>query len=333
VNVALPITWLASGLALLLVGMPGALAQEVEPLGPSSRRTGIVMSELMYQPQGDPQERNLQFVELFNADLVEVDLGGFQLTGSEGLEFTFPDRTTVPAGGFLVLAPAPGDVESAYGLTGVVGGFSELPRNTGTLRLLNRAGAILLEVNYGNRHPWPEAADGAGPSLVLARPSLGEADPSAWSASQRVGGSPGFPEPTDQEPLRALCINEILANPLEGGQDYIELYNRSDLALDISGCIVTDSRSQDKFRFPDGTWLGPRGYRAVYREELGFGLSAAGIASTCVIRRRQESWMLSGSTDNERVSPWGAIPMALVDSRRWNRARPARPTRSGGSRR
>jgi hypothetical protein len=267
-------SWLSLKVGLLLIVAPEVPAQDAESLGPSSRRTGLVMSEIMYDPQADAQERNLQFIELFNTDLVEEDLGGFRLTGS--VDYTFPDSTILPAGGFLVVAPAPADVAAAYGLAEVVGGFSKLPGNNGTLELRGRSGAILLEVSYGNRHPWPEAADGAGASLVLVRPSRGEADPSAWAASREVGGSPGRSEPLEQDSLQALCINEFLANPPEGEQDYIELYNRNDLELDISGCILTDSRTQDKFRFPPGTLIGPRGHRVIYREQLGFGLSSAG---------------------------------------------------------
>ena len=41
------------------------------------------------------------------------------------------------------------------------------------------------------RTSWPPAADGAGHSLVLARPDYGENSPLAWSASYAAGGSPG----------------------------------------------------------------------------------------------------------------------------------------------
>jgi hypothetical protein len=265
---------LALGVAVWLVVTPLLLAQEAESLGPSSRRTGLIFSEIMYHPQPDPQERNLEFIELFNTDLIEKDIGGFRLTGS--IEYVLPWGTRIPAGGFLVLAAAPADIEAAYGLADVPGGFSQLPRDEGTLQLRNRAGAILLEVNYRDRHPWPEAANGAGPSLVLARPSWGEDHPFAWSASRRVGGSPGGSEPMEVDPLRALCINEFLANPDEGGQDYIELYNRGGVELDISGCLLTDSRTEDKFAIPPGTIIGPRSHWVVHREQLGFGLSSSG---------------------------------------------------------
>lgn len=47
---------------------------------------------------------------------------------------------------------------------------NNLPNDAGTVRLRNRLGAVLLEVNYSDEPPWPAAADGGGHSLVLARP-------------------------------------------------------------------------------------------------------------------------------------------------------------------
>jgi hypothetical protein len=88
-------------------------------------------------------------------------------------------------------------VKNRYGLAdfnghaGVVGSHSNSLPGTGTLRLRNKENAVLLEVPYSSQPPWPAAADGAGHSLVLARPSYGERDPFAWAISDKIGGSPG----------------------------------------------------------------------------------------------------------------------------------------------
>jgi hypothetical protein len=249
--------------------------QSPESLGPSSRRTGLAISEIMYRPSPDELGRNLQFIEMFNTGLVPENLGGYRLSGA--IDYIFPEDSAIAPGGFLLVAPAPSDIESAYGISTVLGGFENpLPRSEGLLQLRNRAGAILLEVAYRDREPWPVAAAGAGHSLVLARPSFGEGNPKAWAPSALVGGSPGAAEPPIDDPLRHLLINEFLASPGEGGQDYIELYNNSPEELDISGCALTDSRSQDKFLFPPGTTLGPFAHLGAHREQLGFGLASTG---------------------------------------------------------
>ena len=144
----------------------------IEPLGQCSRRTSLVISEIMYHPTNSA----LEYVELFNSRGEPQDLSGYQLGGS--ISYTFPSGTVLPGGGFLVIAKSPPDLESAYGLTGVLGPYSnKLPHDAGTVLLLNQAGGVFLEVDYSDSPPWPVAADGAGHSLVLARPSYGENNP------------------------------------------------------------------------------------------------------------------------------------------------------------
>jgi hypothetical protein len=135
-----------------------------------------------------------------------------------------------------------------------------------------------LEVNYSDNPRWPAAADGAGHSLVLALPSYGEGDSRAWGASQRVGGSPGGPDTVYPHPQAGVVINEFLAHTDEPAVDFVELYNHSAQAADLSGCILTDDPSTNRYRIPNGTTLAARGFLAYDQNQLGFRLSAAGEA-------------------------------------------------------
>ncbi len=260
--------------ALLLSTLPGTTAT-AEPLGQSSRRTGWVISELMPHPAPSPGGRNLEFVELYNAEVFPEDLGGHRLEGE--VSFTFPAGTTVPAGGFVVVAPSPADMEAAYGLSGVFGGLTNRISNAGgRIRLLNPAGAVLLEVNWSDQPPWPAEADGAGHSLVLRQPSYGEGDPHAWTASALIGGSPGRAEPSRDHPWQNLVLNELLARPLPPQTDFVELHNHGSTALDIGGCVLTDDPATNRFTVPAGTVLPPRGFLALTPDQLGFSLDAGG---------------------------------------------------------
>lgn len=263
-------------LAALLAILPGpAPAHAAEPLGPSSRRTDWVISEIHYHPAPREDGRQLEFVEIHNAGLIPEDLGGHRLSGQ--FDYTFPHPTPIPAGAFAVLAPAPADIEAVYGLTGVLGGFDQrLSNASGTLRLHNPAGAVLLEVTYSDSTPWPVAADGAGPSLVLHRASFGEADPRAWGPSARIGGSPGAPEPAPDPSWSGLALNELVARPNPGASDFIELHLQSPQALDVSGVRITDDPARPGFQVPPGTILPPGGFLAFDADQLGFGLSAQG---------------------------------------------------------
>ncbi|MEN9676525.1 MAG: hypothetical protein RIS76_2421, partial [Verrucomicrobiota bacterium] len=62
----------------LLLALQSAIA---ESPGPSSRRTGWVISEIHYHPADRTDGRNLEFVELQNTEVFPEDLGGFRLEG------------------------------------------------------------------------------------------------------------------------------------------------------------------------------------------------------------------------------------------------------------
>ena len=265
-----------------LIEGPPALAQSssadsarAETPGPCSRRTPLVISEIMYHPASRPDSNNLEFVELYNSQLWPEDIGGFQLAGA--VQFTFPAGTVLPAEGVLVVALDPAAVRSVHGITNVVGPYAgRLKNQTGQLRLLNRTGAVLLELAYATDPPWPVAADGAGHSLVLARPSWGEGQPHAWAASDVIGGSPGRLENVGAEPLRDVMINELLAHTSDPEPDFIELYNHSNQPADLSGCHLTDNPATNKFTFGPDVSLEPRGFLALDQTQLGFALSSGG---------------------------------------------------------
>jgi hypothetical protein len=251
------------------------LPRTVEPVGPSTRRTALTISEIMYHQRARTDGRVVHFVEVFNSGMTFEDIGGFRLSGD--ISYTFAPGTILPAGGYLVVAAAPGDVQAVYGITGVLGPYSNtLSQSSGTVRLRNRQDAILVEVEYRSVAPWPVAADGAGPSLALTRPSYGELDTRAWGASDLMGGSPGRAESMGPEPLRSLVINEFFARSVFPAQDFIELYNRSTAPLNISGAWLSDSPSTNKFRIPDGTVLPARGFISFTESQLGFGLDSFG---------------------------------------------------------
>ena len=267
----LPAT-LALGLLLLTISPWDACA---ETLGPSSRRTGLAISEIMYHPTNRTDGKNVEFIELFNSEPLAQELGGYRLSGD--VDFTFPTNTIIQPNGFLVVAPSPADVQSVYGISGVLGGFTNnLPDSSGTIRLRNRIGAVLLEASYSDEPPWPAAADGAGHSLVLARPSLGEREPAAWAASNQRGGSPGAAEPTALDPLHDVVINEFLAHTAAPELDFIELYNHNTQSVNLAGCILTDDPATNRFIIPNGTTLPPRAFVSFDQTQLGFALSSAG---------------------------------------------------------
>jgi len=249
----------------------------IEPPGPSSRRTPIAITEIMYHPPSRQDGKNLEFVELFNSNPYPEDISSFRLSGD--ISYTFPANTWLAGGAFIIVAKNPADFQSVYSpRVPVYGPYNgSLPNDKGTLRLRNNLDAILLEINYESRAPWPAAADGAGHSLALTRPSYGEGDPRAWSQSAYIGGSPGRWDGGAPELAQNVVINEFLAHPGQSGlSGFIELYNRGQTPVDISGCQLSDDPQTNKFTIPAGTIIQPNSFIYFTEAELGFGLNVQG---------------------------------------------------------
>ena len=246
-----------------------------EAIGPSSRKTPIVFSEIMYKPAARTDGKNLEFVELYNSNPWFQDIGGYQITCAD-MSYTFPAGTKLPSGGYLVVAAVPADLQSIYGLTNVMGPYTGSLKKVETLQLLDEQGSVLLTIPYSNLYPWPVAAEGTGHSLVLANPTYGEGDPRAWAISDSLGGSPGQMDAFTPSPLRNVVINEFLAHTDPPDYDYLELYNHSANAVDLSGCILTDDLATNKCVLPPGTIIPARGFLAFTVTNLNFALNAAG---------------------------------------------------------
>jgi hypothetical protein len=248
-----------------------------EPLGPSSRKTGIVISEIMWKPAPRTDGNNVEFLELYNSNPFFQDISSYQVTCAD-MNYTFPTNTRIPSGAFFVLAASPQGIANVYGLTtNVFGPYTGSLKHSETLQLLDEQSNVLLTVPYTDTYPWPVAADGTGHSIVLANPTYGEGDPRAWDISDVVGGSPGQMDGFTPSPLRNVVINEILPhseNPAV--PQFIELYNHSTNSVDVSGCILTDDPSTNKFVIPSGTVIGPAGFVSFTQSQFGFTLNGAG---------------------------------------------------------
>ncbi|MEM7393822.1 MAG: lamin tail domain-containing protein, partial [Verrucomicrobiota bacterium] len=244
---------------------------------PSRRRSGFIVSEIMYNPSDQISGLDLEFVEIYNADTIDFDISGFRISGD--VDYTFPDGTTFPAGGRFVIADNPDDVRSAYNLPNVFGPWDgNLPNDVGTVRLRNNLGAVLTETVYRDKSPWPASADGGGHSLVLTRPDYGDDSHKAWSQSRWIGGSPGSADPKFDDPSTNVVINELLVHTDDPEFDFIELYNRGTTPVEIGGWVLMDNPSSNKFVIPGPTTLNAGDFISFHTNNsvLPFELSSRG---------------------------------------------------------
>jgi hypothetical protein len=258
-------------------GIIGTVVNPHELIGPCSRKTGIVFSEIMWKPAARADGNNVEFLEIYNSNPFFQDISSYQVSCAD-MNYTFPTNTLIPGGAYFVLAASPSSIANVYGLTtNVFGPYNGSLKKSETLQLLDERTNVLLTVPYSNVYPWPVAADATGHSIVLAKPSYGEGDPRAWDISDVVGGSPGQMDGLTPSPLRNVVINEILPhseNPAV--PQFVELYNHSTNSVDISGCILTDDPTTNKFVIPSGTTIGPAGFVSFTQPQFGFTLNGAG---------------------------------------------------------
>lgn len=245
----------------------------------------IVISEIHYHPleEGTVDGDEFEFIELTNVGDSTVSLTGYAF--NTGITYTFPSKAELGPGEFLVLAYNAEYFEQRYGFA-PFGVFTGHLSNSGEkIVLMNTTTKTeVFSVKYETDSPWPEAADGAGFSLVMAS-SDGSGDPndaSWWRVSTAIGGSPGEDDPAQNYDAMKIRVNEILANPGSNQKDAIELYNTHSKAVDISGWYLTDKKSEPKkFKIPDGTVMEPKSYIVFDADDfnpddLGFALSAHG---------------------------------------------------------
>ena len=186
-----------------------------------------VFNEVMYHPAAPTAP---EWIELHNQMAVDLDLSRWRLSG--GVNFTFPSGTTLPAGGFLLVASDPAALPGALGpWTGNLANGGE------ALQLKNVSGRTMDQLDYADRAPWPLGADGSGASLAKRRLNDSGARPEAWDASWQVGGTPGelnFPEGLLLGPAQtaiAPASNWIY----QQGADLDEAWAQSTFAAGVDG--------------------------------------------------------------------------------------------------
>lgn len=153
----------------------------------------IVINEIMYNPPPELGDDDYwEYVELYNNDDVTVDLSGWSF--SEGIDFTFPDNTSMEPGAYLVVARVPDTISNYYGITNLVGPFENgtaLSNGGEAVAIADADGNTVDFVEYGDGGDWPSEPDGDGPSLSLISPDLDNSLPESWEASVVPFGTPG----------------------------------------------------------------------------------------------------------------------------------------------
>jgi hypothetical protein len=242
-------------------------------------------TEILYHAVGGSA---YEFLELHHTGFAPIDLSGYQF---EGIQLVFPAGSVLPGGGVWVLASgsAPELFAARYPGVPVAGWYGGTLSNGGErIALLDRAGNVVLAVEYDDEGGWPREADGGGFSLELVDLDGDPNEPGSWRASTVAGGTPGVLPGVAVVPT--VRLNELMAHnrtavPHAGlYPDWIELFNSGAESVDLGGWSLTDDGDPRQFVFPAGTWIEGGGYVLVWCDSddtapglrAGFALSRSG---------------------------------------------------------
>jgi hypothetical protein len=162
------------------------------------------ITELHYNPaEPTPDERaampnvdneSFEFLEVTNIGPQPLNLLGAHFTA--GLDFVFP-ATILSPGESAVLVQNLQAFRLRYGdEPRVLGAWGDrrLSNAGEAIELRDSVGTAIASFTFEDGAPWPTAADGEGPSLVLIQPLSTPVNeygqPSRWTVSTYAGGSP-----------------------------------------------------------------------------------------------------------------------------------------------
>lgn len=149
--------------------------------------TDITINEIMYNPLSDDSDD--EFLELYNNSPDAQDISGWCFT--DGIDYCFPNSTTIAGNSYLVLSPSASQSLATYGIT-VSHVYSGGLKNSGEkLELKDSISNLIDTVTYSDSSPWPVSPDGTGLSLELKGPNLDNSLASSWGASLANDGTPG----------------------------------------------------------------------------------------------------------------------------------------------
>jgi hypothetical protein len=163
-------------------------------LNTGAEPSGLRLTEIHYNPLDGLTAAGMEyeFIELKNVGTSPLPLAGARFVN--GINYSFSDDASIPAGGFVVLASNSGMFRKRYGFDPQGEYEGQLDNAGERLTLAGASGDTLMSVRYNDKQPWPGEADSAGYSLV-SRNSNGQGDadtPEYWRASHAPGGSPGM---------------------------------------------------------------------------------------------------------------------------------------------
>lgn len=227
----------------------------------------LVINEVCPDPKlGIPDEDGevMDWIELKNNTDKPISLTGYYLSDKENkpMKWRFPDGATIPAGGYYLVYCSGKDKLQQNGI----------PHTSFSISAERES--VVISDSYGR------LVDRVSIENVPEDHSYGRSDVGDWRLFELT--TPGQPnnsmgQAQADQIYRAynptgVFISEVMASndtvsigPATLTTDYVELYNSSAEAVNLSGYGLSDSLKRPRrWQFPEGTYIMPGEYKIVY---------------------------------------------------------------------
>ncbi len=171
----------------------------------------IVINEINYNSADDYDTKD--WVELTNNGSSAINLSGWEFKDeNDSHVFIIPEQTILENGAFIILAEDTAVFNGFYPESGAVIGNLDFGLSGGgeLIRLYNGNGVLIDQVLYDDSDPWPDEADGDGPTLELINPNFDNSLPESWNYSNEPYGTPG----TENSVYQGLTTDNIFPVPI-----------------------------------------------------------------------------------------------------------------------
>jgi len=183
----------------------------------------IMFNEICYNAcEASP---SADWVELHSTYDVPFDIGGWMFRDDDDSHnYVIPLGTVIEPGYYLILCRDTEAFTAAFpGVDNYVGSFNfGLSSSGDQVRLFDSQGALVDSLTFRCEAPWPEGANGTGPTLELKDPGLDNTLPTSWELSEQYG-TPGIAN--DQVLAVEEELTETSPDVFNLGQNYPNPFN------------------------------------------------------------------------------------------------------------
>lgn len=217
----------------------------------------IVINEFMADNNliPDPAGQFDDWIEFYNNSNNQIDLSGLRLTDNpnNNSKWTFPNGTVIPAGGLLIVWADEDSLQEGLHASFKLSAFGEF------IGLYNLDGSVIDTITFGpqiTNLSMARIPNGTGNFIQLAP---------TFNALNTI--SPSI-APFEVVINEFMALNETIPNPSGNFEDWIELYNNTNLSVDLSGKFLSDDfEFKSKWQFPKGTIIEPFGFLIIWADD------------------------------------------------------------------